>query len=121
MQQDGPSIDRLWPPRGVAPIEGAIDVEGYLEHDAEMRVQPDGTRGVVSIELTTGRGYRFAATLPVAGDPHALQDAQALARSLRRGTCARVRALGCLPRNDHGNAVLQLLDVVSVAPIEEEG
>lgn len=112
---------RTWPPRPPVSIaSGAIELEGALASDAEVRLQPGGLHGVLMLELHTGRGHPFAVTLPVDGDPHALQDAQALARSLRRGTCVRVRAHGCLPRNDHGNAVLQLLDVESVAPIQEE-
>ena len=115
------SAGRPWPPRPpMHEATGAIDVQGELEHDAELRMQADGARGVLALELTTGRGHRFAVTLPVDGDPHALQDAQALARSLRRGSVARVRAHGCLPRNDHGHAVLQLLEVESVAHVKEE-
>lgn len=110
--------DRAWPPRApVAGITGAIDVEGQLQHDAELRLQPDGKRGVIALELATGRGFMFAATVVVDGDPHALQDAQALARSLRRGTSIRVHAHGCLPRTDHGHAVLQLLEVTNVTAI----
>ena len=115
------SADRAWPPRAPIPIAcGAIDIAGQLEQDAELRLQPDGKRGVIALELSTGRGHLFAATLLVDGDPHALQDAQALTRLLRRGAAVRVRAHGCLPRNDHGHAVLQLLDVESVAPVKEE-
>ena len=115
-----PTTDKAWPPAAVVRLAGAIDVEGQLEHDAELRVQADGKRAVVAIELSTGMGFRFAAALFVVGDPHVLQDAQALARSLRRGITVRVRARGCHPRTDHGTAVLQLLEVESVAPTQEE-
>ncbi len=115
--------DREWPPhpRAAVAASGVIEISGRVAHDAELRVQPDGARGVLVLELDTGSGYPYAVTLPVTGDHHSLQDAQALARSLRRGTFARVRAHGCLPRTDHGNAVLQLLNVETVAATSEEG
>lgn len=116
------AIDRAWPPRAATPpAAGALEVVGQLTHDAELRMQADGARGVIALELSTGSGFMFAATLVVAGTPSSLQDAQALARSMRRGTSARVRAHGCLPRTDHGHAVLQLLEVESVALAQEEG
>ncbi len=117
------AADRPWPPQIVATgtdVGGAVEVCGRLVHDAELRLQSDGARGVLHIEISTGRGFAYAATFAVSGEPHVLQEAATLARQLRRGTSARVRALGCLPRTDHGHALLNLLDVIAVTPIKEE-
>lgn len=112
--------DRPWPPRRATPslaAAGAIEVVGQLTHDAELRMGTHGGRGVLVFELETGKGFPYEVIRPVPCTPHDLQAATTLQRALRRGVSVRVCAQGCLPRIDHGNAVLQLLEVTNVVPI----
>lgn len=112
--------DRPWPPQHVAPLfpsDGEIQVVGHLTHDAELRVGAGGSRGALVFELDTGKGHPYEVIRPVPADPGDLQAATTLQRALRRGTSVRVTAHGCLPRIDHGRAVLQLLEVTNVIAI----
>lgn len=77
----------------------------------------NGARCVLVFEFDTGKGFPYEVIQPVVATPDDLQAASTLQRALRRGARVSVIAHGCVPRIDHGNAVLQLLEVTHVAPI----
>jgi hypothetical protein len=113
--------DKPWPPQRVTPplfpTDGQINVTGHLVHDAELRVGAGGSRGVLVFTVDTGHGHPYEVIRPVPAGADDLQAATQLQRALRRGIPVRVSAQGCLPRNDHGHAVLQLLEVTDITAI----
>ena len=109
--------DRPWPPRRVQPAahhDGAIEIVGDLAQDAELRLGAKAGSAVLVFTVETGLGFPYEVIQPYSADPADLQAATVLQRALRRGASVRVTAHGCLPRTDHGHAVLQLLEVTHI-------
>lgn len=112
--------DKPWPPVRLARAHvdaGEIQISGQLINDAELRMGAGGGRGVLIFELDTGSGFPYEVLRPIPAGANDLQAATTLQRALRRGVSVRVSAHGCIPRTDHGHAVLQLLEVTNVTAI----
>lgn len=114
--------DQPWPPRRVEPQtqtqhDGLIEIVGTLIQDAELRVGASSGSAVIVFMLGTGNGYPYEVIRPVPADPGDLHAATTLQRALRRGVSVRVAAHGCIPRTDHGHAVLRLLEVTNITAI----
>ena len=103
-----------------APDAGVLEIHGHVVHDAEFRVGADGKSGLLAFEVSTGMGFPYEVRRPVAGQAADHIAATALQHALRRGARVRVYARGATPRTSHGIAVLQLIDVTHVIPIQEE-
>jgi hypothetical protein len=96
---------------------GTLRVTGILLNHAEVRHSAGNeSHALLVAHISTGAGMPHEATQDLGTSPAAHIAAESKARLLRRGTAVTAVCRGALPRTDHGNAVLRLVDVSELIP-----